>query len=568
MDPAAGSRLPLGEAEFEDLLREILGRVQGALDERARWELLLEAVVSMGGDLSLDGLLDRIVAIASKLAGARYAALGVLDPGSERRLRTFIYHGIEPDEAARIGNLPEGHGLLGLIIDRPEPLRLHDIGEHEASYGFPPEHPPMHSFLGVPVRTREKVFGNLYLTEKENGTDFTEQDERIVVALAAAAGVAIENAELYQALFRRERWVQATNEISAVLLTESQEQTSLQLVADKAREVAEADACWIVSGDSPDNMHLQALSGPNVDVESLRTLPVSGSFSAEVLSSGRPLVVERYSEDARAVMARSIPNWPVLGPAVLVPLRGAQGPAGVLALGWSPEHAHHQERLDPELPASFAEQAALALQLARSHRDRERLALFEDRDRIARDLHDVVIQRLFAVGLSLQGTGRLASPELSDRLESAVDDLDTTIRDIRRTIFELGAAPQQADIQVEVTRVVQRAASTLKCRPTLTFDGPVRSRIGADAAPDVLAVLSEALSNTARHANASRVDVHLSAGEEIVLEVADDGPGIPIDAVQSGLKNMRSRAERRGGRLEVGSGPDGGTQLRWSIPAS
>ncbi len=568
MDGGVESGPPSGEADFEDLLQEILGRVQGALDERARWELLLEAVVSMGGDLSLDRLLDRIVAIASKLAAAKYAALGVLDSGSGRRLRTFIYHGIEEDEAHRIGHLPEGHGLLGLIIDRPEPLRLHDMAEHQASYGFPPKHPPMHSFLGVPVRTREKVFGNLYLTEKIDGTDFTEQDERIVIALAGAAGVAIENAELYQALHRREQWLQATNEISSELLAGAQESASLQLVADKAREVAQADVCWIISGDSPEDMHLQVLSGPDVEVDPLRLMPVSGSFSAEVLASGAPLVVEHYSQDPRAVMARSIPNWPELGPVVLVPLRGVRGPAGVLALGWSPDQAHLQETLDPTLPASFAEQAALAIQLARSHQDRERLAIFEDRDRIARDLHDVVIQRLFAVGLTLQGTSRAAPPELSARLEGAVDDLDTTIRDIRRTIFELGTSPQQADIQAEVSRVVHRAASALKCRPTLTFDGPVRSRIATDVAPDLLAVLSEALSNTARHAKPSRVDVHLSAGEEIMLEVADDGPGIPPDAVHSGLRNMRSRAERRGGRLEVDEGPHGGTRLRWSIPAS
>lgn len=533
-----------------------------------RWELLLDAVVSMGASLSLDALLDRIVAIASKLAGARYAALGVLDPGSERRLRTFVYHGIDTVTAQRIGNLPEGHGLLGLIIDRPEPLRLHDIAEHEASYGFPTGHPPMHSFLGVPVRTREKVFGNLYLTEKVDGSDFTEQDERLVVALAGAAGVAIENAELYQALYRRERWLQATNQISALLLTESQEQTSLQLVADKAREVADADVCWIITGAGPEDMHLQVLSGPEVELEPLRALSAGGSFAGEVLKTNRPLVVHGYSEDPRAVLAHSVPSWPELGPAVFVPLRGVRGPVGVLALGWVPERAHHQERLDPELPASFAEQAALAMQLARSHRDRERLALFEDRDRIARDLHDVVIQRLFAVGLTLQGASRMAAPQLSARLEAAVDDLDTTIRDIRRTIFELGASPEQADIQAEVSRVVQRAATTLKCRPTLSFEGPVRSRITPDAAPDLLAVLSEALSNTARHANATRVDVHLSASDDIVLEVVDDGPGIPADAVHSGLKNMRSRAERRGGRLEVGPGPHGGTRLRWSIPGS
>ena len=182
-------RARLSDTGLDDLLRELLGRVQGVLDEQARWRLLLDAVVTMGADLSLDRLLSRIVAIAGDLAGAQYAALGVLGPGPDR-LRTFITHGLSQTQVNEIGDLPTGHGLLGLIIDRPEPLRLHDIAEHPASYGFPPGHPPMKSFLGVPVRIRDRVFGNLYLTEKVGGGDFTEQDEAIVVALAAADDVA------------------------------------------------------------------------------------------------------------------------------------------------------------------------------------------------------------------------------------------------------------------------------------------------------------------------------------------------------------------------------------------
>ena len=185
------------EAGYEELVDKAEARMQGAVDQRERLELLLDAVVTMAADVTLDGVLSRIVEVACRLVDARYAALGVLNLGDGDRLQTFIYQGIGPESAAEIGELPRGHGLLGLIIDRPEPLRLHDIAEHPASYGFPAHHPPMHSFLGVPVLVRDEVFGNLYLSEKRDAPRFTQEDEDLVVGLAAVAGVAIENARLH-----------------------------------------------------------------------------------------------------------------------------------------------------------------------------------------------------------------------------------------------------------------------------------------------------------------------------------------------------------------------------------
>jgi signal transduction histidine kinase len=392
----AGAR-PLRDAEFEALVHEVQARMRGALDQQARLRLLLDAVVTMASDISLDDVLSRIVEVASRLVDAKYAALGVIGDTEDKPLRTFIYTGISPDEAAKIGDLPRGHGLLGLIIDRPEPLRLHDIAEHTKSYGFPPHHPPMHSFLGVPVRIRDLVFGNLYLSEKRDGSDFTVDDQEIVVALAAAAGVMIENAQ--------------------------------------ARE------------------------------------------------------------------------------------------------------------------------------------DRQRLVLLEDRDRIGRDLHDLVIQRLFAIGLGLQGTARrLDRPDLTARIDQAVDDIDATIKDIRRSIFALGSVEASSDIQAEVTRLVDRASSTLKVRPELRFEGPVRTLVSDELAPDLLAVLGEALSNTGRHADADSVTVVLEAGDRISLTVADDGRGIPPDVAESGLRNIRRRAEQRGGTCDIESAVDVGTTVRWSVP--
>ncbi|MET0524925.1 MAG: GAF domain-containing sensor histidine kinase [Nocardioides sp.] len=567
--PEEGSAGRLREVEFEDLLREVLDRMHGVLDEQQRLRLLLDAVVTMAGDLSLDGVLSRIVSIASTLVDAKYAALGVLGVGPERRLRTFIHHGASADQVAEIGDLPTGHGLLGLIIDRPEPLRLHDIAEHPASYGFPPHHPPMRSFLGVPVRIRDQVFGNLYLTEKAGGGDFTEVDENIVVALAAAAGVAIENARLYEEAAQREAWLSATAEVIGQLSRADEDTDPLQTVADRAREVAGADAAWIVSGRDASDLALKVVSGPPTDLTKLSQVHLERSLARYVIEKGEPTAVESLGDDPRAIDFAGEFGWPRMGPAIVVPLKDAAGLQGALALAWTPDHLDDYWALDTQLAASFAEQAALALQVARSREAQQRLAVFEDRDRIGRDLHDLVIQRLFAVGLGLQGAVRLTDrPEVDSRLEQAVDDLDATIKDIRRSIFALGATEADSDIQSEITRMVERAESTLKFRPRLTFDGPVRTLISPVVAPDLLAVLAEALSNVSRHAEASTVEVHLAVGSEVELVVTDDGKGLPQDAVVSGLENIQQRAEAHGGSFRLESSSSKGTRLTWTVPVT
>jgi signal transduction histidine kinase len=280
------------------------------------------------------------------------------------------------------------------------------------------------------------------------------------------------------------------------------------------------------------------------------------------------VAVDDIASDPRALDVSRVFGWPELGPTVVVPLRSSEQVDGALALSWRRERADDFYALDPALPASFAEHAALALQIVHAREDRQRLAVLEDRDRIGRELHDVVIQRLFAVGLGLQSTSRVSDrPEVADRLEQAVDDLDATIRDIRRSIFALATTDSSHDIQAEVTRLVDRAAGTLKFRPTLTFEGPVRTLVSGDLAPDVLAVLGEALSNASRHAQAQHVDVRVAAGDDVVLRVADDGRGIDDRLHESGLRNMRERAERRGGSLVVETAPGEGTALTWSVPA-
>ena len=561
----------LADTSLDDLLREVLVRVDTVLDERARLQLLLDAVVAITGDLTLDGVLARIVEAATRLADARYAAMGVLSASPRTRLRTFIHHGMDDETVIEIGHLPEGYGLLGLIIDRPEPLRLHDIAEHPASYGFPPHHPPMRSFLGVPVRTRDRIFGNLYLTEKQGGGDFTQQDEDIVMALAAAAGVAIENAELYEEASRRERWLQATAEITSLLVRSPPGEKALLAVADQAREASGADVTWIVTGRDDDDLSLQAVSGTTFEAAEAAGLGRGDSVAARVVRAGEVVTVDDLSQEPEAPEPAVALGWPTLSAAVAVPMRSATGVEGALALGWTRENEEAFATVDAALPASFAEQATLALEVGRAREDQQRLAVFEDRDRIARDLHDLVIQRLFAVGLSLQGAARLASgptggEQVAGRLGTAVDDLDATIKDIRRTIFALGSLDASGDIQSEVTQLVDRAAGSMKFRPSLRFEGPVRTFVDEHLAPDVLAVLAEALSNASRHADASAVEVVLSAGDEVTLIVIDNGRGFAGPQSESGLRNMRERAEKHRGTLEVTSNPGAGTSVSWTVP--
>ncbi len=564
---APESRTPdLDGVEFEELVRAVLDRMHGALDQQARLQLLLDAVVSISADLDLDGVLARIVAIASRLVDAQYAALGVLSAGNRRRLRTFIHHGISGDLAAKIGDLPTGHGLLGLIIDRPEPLRLHDIAEHPSSYGFPPDHPPMSSFLGVPVRIRDRVFGNLYLTEKAGGVDFTAEDEEVVVALAAAAGVAIENARLYEETTAREAWARASAEISSTLGLHASLEESYAAVAEAARRVGSADAAWILVGEAGTaDPSVVALAGAARTDELIAAIPGLDAAARGAAEKSEPFAVEDIYGGARPEVAPAA--LAEIGPVLAVPLSPSGRTRGTLSLAWNTHNEDRYYALESQLVAAYAEQAALAMQLSEAREDQRRLAVFEDRDRIGRDLHDLVIQRLFAVGLGLQGITRMVDrPEVVTRLDQAVDDLDATIKDIRRAIFGLSSLETAGDVQAEVTRLVERAAATMKLRPTLRFEGPVRSLIGPELAPDLLAVLAEVLSNASRHAEATAIDVSVEAADGIVLTVRDNGRGITGATVESGLANIRTRAEQRGGSLVIESAAGEGTTIVWSVP--
>ncbi len=395
----------------------------------------------------------------------------------------------------------------------------------------------------------------------------SEVGDRLALSYAALSLGAIENARLYRRSLQREHWLAAAADITALLCGGEPGTSELQEIADRAREVAEADMAWIVAGEDSSTLALQVISGVTISDEKRAGLSFDTSLSRTVVEQGVPLVVEDVESDPRT-LDRTDLGWPKIGPAIIVPLGDRTGAPGVLALAWTQDHRQLYAGVDVALPASFARQAALALQLRRAREDRHLLAVFEDRDRIGRDLHDLVIQRLFAVGLGLQGTARsMTDADVAARLESAVDDLDATINDIRRTIFALGSLSSSTDVQSEVTRVVERAEATLKFRPRLRFEGPVRTVLGEDLAPDLIAVLAEALSNASKHAAATAVSVLVTAGERVVLTVTDNGKGLPADVVESGLANIRERALQRGGTCEIKSRPGVGTTLVWAVPA-
>ncbi|MFK3981028.1 GAF domain-containing protein [Micromonospora sp. NPDC050397] len=538
----------------------MLDRVGEVVTSRERLRALLDAVVAIGTDLDLRSTLRRIVEAACELLDARYGALGVIGP--DRLLTEFITHGIDPDLQARIGDLPHGRGVLGLLIADPRPVRMPDITQHPQSYGFPPHHPPMHSFLGAPIRIRDQVFGNLYLAEKRGAGEFTEDDEEIAVALAAAAGVAIENARLYAVAHRRERWLAATAEITTVLLGEVRRTDALALVARRAREVAEAELVLVLLHDEDAGQFtvevVDAAVEPAPPLVGL-VLPAAETTFAASATDRRHLLVES--------LAKAAP-WPhpvTEAPAIVSPLFATDTLHGVLIVA----HPAGQARQADDVPllTSFAAQAALALERARAQEERELLVVLEDRERIARDLHDVVIQRLFATGLQLQSTVPLtARAEVGRRINAAVDELDSTIRDIRRAIFEL-RTPMSAALRTEIRDAVDAAAEALGFRPALEISGPVDSAVPDAVRPDLLAVLREALSNAVRHAQATRVTVLVRVDRgRLLLTVTDDGVGAGPDAARSGLVNMRDRALGHGGEFAVEPGRPRGTEVRWSVP--
>ncbi|MGB8385625.1 MAG: GAF domain-containing protein [Dermatophilaceae bacterium] len=530
---------------------------------------LLDAVLAVSSDLDLAEVLARIVRGACDLAGAKYGALGVLSPDG-RGLMEFVAEGMTPRDVAKMEHPPRGEGILGLLINDPRPLRLENLAEHPAAAGFPEGHPVMTTFLGVPIPVRGEVFGNLYLTEKVGGLAFTEDDEALVVALAASAGIAIENARLYETTHRQQQWSEALGEMSQVLLSGHNQRDALSLLVSRVKAVAEAEMAAVALVDEETgSLALEAVTGPDERASAFVGTALTATHWYEVLETGEPLLL--FSKPGESVadppagLLREGTGLALHGQTAIVPMTVGGRAVGLLIVGWGEGEGH--VAYDAAEPLKrYADQAALSLTAATAHRARARMGLFADRERIARDMHDVVIQRLFATGLGLQSAGRVAAhPMVQARLAEAVDELDLAIKDIRATIFQLHQGSHVA-LDAEIRELAVGFAEPLGFAPEVSVEG-LLDTVTDPLRTDLLAVIREGLSNVARHARASAVSVDVRARDgRIDLFIRDDGRGLRESKRRSGLSNLRERAEAHGGSLQVESRHRQGTALTWSVP--
>ena len=580
----------LPRLELDQLLGQLIERATEVMGSQGRLRGLLRANQTIVADLALPVVLRHVAEAARELLGARYAALGVLAPSAG--LAEFIHVGMAEDAVASIAHLPEGKGLLGALIEEPAPIRLDVLGADQRSSGFPAGHPPMTSFLGVPIRIRDEVYGNLYLTESLNG-GFSQEDEKLAGALAATAAVAIDNARHYESTRRRGEWLTATAAVSRQMLA-PQSGDPLRSIAEHAQSLTDADLVAILLPETAarDLLRVEvAIGGPSTEAAASRlrgrVSPVDGSLCAHAFTQGQPIRL-RDPGDRPELPASIVAEEVEAGPMLVVPLTGSTQTNGVLAVVRRPGRAAFSAE-DLDMAAGFANQASLGLELAQARAEQERAGMLEERQRIAEDLHDHVIQRLFAAGLTLHGlASRVDSDTLARQLIDVVQSLDDTISQIRTSIFALQHAgePTGGGLRAEVLDVVAAAAESLGFTPDLRFSGPIDTLLKTSparsqhhqgregtVAEDFLAVLREALSNVARHAQASRVEIDVLAGSgtdgaaaELVLEVRDNGTGLGSATRRSGLANLRARAERHHGSLDLTPASPTGTCLRWAVP--
>ena len=564
------SEVPSG-SEYADLggrarMRRMHDQIDELLAGHDQMERLLQVISDIGSDLSLDATLHRIATAAKEVTQARYGALAVRAP--DWTLLSFVHAGMDDDAVRLIGHLPVGKGLLGLPLDNAA-LRLDDLTAHPASVGFPEHHPPMKAFVGVPITIRGVAFGTLYVTDDAPARTFSEADEVAVRALASAAATAIDNAQLFERVQMSARWTEASREITAALLGGSRPAVpAMQLIAERARELTDAEQAIVlvptdddVPDDEVDTLVVDTAVGVHAEEVLGQRILVDESTSGEVFRSGTPLITTSFR--------RPIQAFTDVGerPAIVMPLCANDSVLGVIAVARNESQPPFDDSY-LDLVSDFARHAAIALTLSNARDRQHELSVLADRERIAHDLHDHVIQRLFAAGLDLQGTiARSRSPEVVERLSRTVDDLQATINDIRNTIFKLQAHNDAAStFRGRVERIVADLTDNQNIAVELRMSGPL-SVVNAELARHAEAVITEASSNCVRHADASRLTVHVTVTDFLTVEVVDNGRGIPEENTRSsGLANMRQRAEQRGGTCEFSTPPGGGTQVRWSVP--
>lgn len=503
-------------------------------------EPLLAAVIELSKDLALEPLLRRFVETAVELTDAQYGALGVLN--AEGSFDDIVIHGIDEATAALIGDGPHGRGVLGAIISRPHTLRVPDIGQHPDSVGFPPHHPPMTSFLGCPVVIRGQVYGNIYLTNKQGALEFTERDERVLETLAAAAASAIAHSRTLARARARERWARAAAE-GAELLAHLPPEEAWRAVVERFDSILTAS-------------HVEHVSPHRLND---RLSAVSPDLAEELCERSAP----RYLDDVEATALCGRP----MGCGLVVPIAAGEHVSGALVFAWEP----HRVSLDPdgllESGQVVADRLTVASLLATQHAESERVAILEDRDRIAQDLHDHVVQRLFAAGMRVQSAMALSSEaSVVEKLDAVVTDLDETVTDVRRTIFELHVGNAALGLAHSIERIGAQARDALGFAPAVSVTGDYWTLEDA-LVTDIIAVARECLSNAARHAAATSVRLTVDVGDDVRVQVRDDGVGLPEHlSRRSGLAHLDARAERWGGRCTITPRPGGGTDVVWQVP--
>lgn len=545
-------------SELDSTPEALVAQASHVLKTQGRLRALITANRAITEGLELSSVLRSIVDAAVELVDAEYGAMGVIAPHGG--LEQFIHVGMSAEQAAAVGHLPEGHGLLGAVIDDRRSIRLDVLADDPRSAGFPAYHPAMSSFLGVPVRVRDEVFGNLYLTNKRDGP-FSLEDEQLVKSLAASAGVAIENARLYEESQSRQAWTAAAMELTSAVLTGSAESPETLLCRMSAQLIG-ADHVALVSDDL--QVSVARDTEKNLIVDALP--PRARSVVAAAFETGS----ERRADEGGApdqgshAAARPAFTGPVL--AVQVPVE----PPRVLLLGRSPGR-HPITPFQTRMAIDFCAQVAVSIELASAREDRQRMLLLEDRGRIARDLHDHVIQRLFATGLELQALATATSGSMNGTLENAVESLDASIRQIRTVVFALTAKSSgPTGLRYRLITLADEHSSALGFTPTVSFSGPIDHATTPALADDVLAVCREALSNVARHSEATEADVQLSIQDDaLTLTVADNGHGFNPEQPgrRSGIANLEQRARHLGGECAFDSS-HAGTTVRWWIPLS
>lgn len=550
-----------------DDVRRIHDQLDELVADRDQMGLLLQLAIEISSGLELDPTLHRIISAALTLTGARYGAIGVW--GSDGLLTSFVHDGMDEHTVERIGHLPVGKGILGALRERTDLLRLDDLTSHQASAGFPHGHPPMRAFLGIPIRIRDRAFGSLYIADDRAQRTFTESDEVTARALASVAAVAIDNAQLYDATRMAALWTTASREITAAILSEGQPALRpLRLIAERVCELTEAEQAIVLfpedadqSGDDVNTLVVSAAVGRYADEVLGQRVPVDGSTSGAVFRSGEPLITETFRKPIQA--------FTDIGerPAIVAPLSAEGHSLGVLLVA---RHVDAPQFTTDylELVGDFAGHAAIALTIARARQYTAELALLGDRERIAHDLHDQVIQRVFAVGLDLQGLiARLKDPALAQRLSRSVDELQAVITEIRSTIFNLQhPVDSTGALAGRIHTVFDQLTSGREVTATLNLSGPL-SIVTPELAAHAEAVVTEALSNAVRHSGADEITVSVTVGDDLSIVVTDDGHGIPADNRRSsGLRNLARRAESAGGVFQVTDAESGGTRLIWRAP--